>query len=96
MSGTAEIVAQRHGAILELARRTGSVTVDDLAAKLAVTPQTIRKDLNVLARRAMLDRVHGGAVVASGVDNIDYAERRLVASESKARIGAAVAALVPW
>ncbi len=95
MSGIAEVVAQRHGAILELARRTGSVTVDDLAVRLAVTPQTIRKDLNLLARRAMLARVHGGAVVASGVDNIDYADRRLVAAPSKDAIGAAVAALVP-
>lgn len=85
----------RHRRILELARQTGSVSVDSLAAELAVTPQTIRKDLNVLARRAMLSRVHGGAIVTSGVDNLDHAARRQVASNAKAAIGAAAARLVP-
>ncbi|WP_156681694.1 DeoR/GlpR family DNA-binding transcription regulator [Sphingomonas profundi] len=91
----AEAVAARQRRILELARGTGSVTVDDLAARLAVTPQTIRKDLNVLARRSMLSRVHGGAVVTSGVDNIAYDMRRTVATGAKAAIGAAAAALIP-
>lgn len=91
----AEIVAERHRHILELARHTGSVSVDDLAARLAVTPQTIRKDLNALAGRAMLSRVHGGAVITSGVANIDYEQRRLVAADAKTRIGAAAAALIP-
>ncbi len=95
MTSTSEAIAQRHAAILELARHTGSVIVDDLAERFGVTPQTIRKDLNDLSRRAMLSRVHGGAVVTSGVDNIAYAERRLIAAEPKAAIGIAAAALVP-
>ncbi len=90
-----DVVAARHAAILDVARRTGSVGVDELAQKLAVTPQTIRKDLNVLARRSMLARVHGGAVVTSGTDNLAYGERRTVAAPAKAAIGAAAAALVP-
>jgi DeoR family glycerol-3-phosphate regulon repressor len=93
--GTARLVAARHRTILELARHTGSVSVDDLAKLLGVTPQTIRKDLNFLARRSMLARVHGGAVITSGVDNIAYADRRDVAAASKAAIGAAAAALIP-
>ncbi len=60
-----------------------------------MTPQTIRKDLNILAGRSMLARVHGGAVVTSGTDNLAYAERRSVAAPAKAAIGAAAAALVP-
>jgi DeoR family glycerol-3-phosphate regulon repressor len=43
----------------------------------------------------MLARVHGGAVVTSGVDNLAYEERRLVAASAKVAIGAAAAALVP-
>ncbi|MFN3518356.1 DeoR/GlpR family DNA-binding transcription regulator [Sphingomonas olei] len=91
----ADVVAARHRAILETARHTGSVAVDALAEQLGVTPQTIRKDLNLLARRSMLARVHGGAVVTSGVDNLRYAERRHVAADVKDAIGAAAAALVP-
>lgn len=90
-----EAVAERHRAILEIARHTGSVGVEALAERLAVTPQTIRKDLNLLAKAAMLSRVHGGAVVTSGTDNLAYAERRLVAAPAKTAIGAAAAALVP-
>ena len=90
-----DIVAARHAAILALARHTGSVTVDALAERLAVTPQTIRRDLKLLADRSVLARVHGGAVVTSGVDNLAYPERRMVAAPAKAAIGAAAAALVP-
>ena len=82
--GTTRLIAARHRAILELAHHTGSVSVDDLTKLLGVTPQTIRKDLNFLARRSMLARVHGGAVITSGVDNIAYADRRDVAAASKA------------
>jgi DeoR family glycerol-3-phosphate regulon repressor len=95
MQSGAEVVAARHRAILDSARHTGSVSVEALAEQLGVTPQTIRKDLNLLARRSMLARVHGGAVVTSGVDNLRYADRQHVAAESKAAIGAAAAALVP-
>lgn len=90
-----DIVAARHAAILDVARRTGSVGVDELAEKLGVTPQTIRKDLNILAGQSMLARVHGGAVVTSGTDNLAYGERRMVAAPAKTAIGAAAAALVP-
>ncbi|MBN3536848.1 MULTISPECIES: DeoR/GlpR family DNA-binding transcription regulator [Sphingomonadaceae] len=85
----------RHFQILELARSAGKVAVEELADRLGVTPQTIRKDLNILARKSMLSRVHGGAVVTSGVDNIDYVTRRAVATGAKAAIGRAAAALIP-
>ena len=90
-----DLVADRHRRILELARQTGSVSVEALAAQLGVTPQTIRKALNDLAARAMLSRVHGGAVVTSGVGNLDHATRAAVAADAKAAIGAAAAGLVP-
>ncbi|WP_294190177.1 DeoR/GlpR family DNA-binding transcription regulator [uncultured Sphingomonas sp.] len=95
MSQPADLAADRHRRILELARQTGSVSVEALASGLGVTPQTIRKDLNDLAARAMLSRVHGGAVVTSGVGNLDHATRAAVAAEAKAAIGAAAARLVP-
>lgn len=95
MADLADVVAQRHRRILEIARHAGSVAVEALASELAVTPQTIRRDLNLLAERSMLSRIHGGAVVTSGVDNLDREARRHVAAEAKTAIGAAAAALVP-
>lgn len=85
----------RQNTILELAREIGRVTVDDLAQRFQVTPQTIRKDLNELCERRLLSRVHGGAVLSSGVENVGYEARRLIASAEKAAIGYAAAELIP-
>jgi DeoR family glycerol-3-phosphate regulon repressor len=80
--------------ILRLARDQGRVVVEDLARRFEVTPQTVRKDLNELCNRRLMSRVHGGAVVASGVQNLSYDARRFVAVEEKKSIGRAAAELV--
>ncbi|TCT11719.1 DeoR family transcriptional regulator [Tepidamorphus gemmatus] len=85
----------RQKSILELARQVGRVTVEDLAARFEVTPQTIRKDLNDLCDKRLLTRVHGGAILSSGVQNVGYDARRMMAMEAKAAIGQATAALIP-
>jgi len=51
---------QRRQKILDIARLTGEVTVDDLALRFDVTPQSIRKDLNRLTSERLLTRTHGG------------------------------------
>ncbi|MEX2319373.1 MAG: DeoR/GlpR family DNA-binding transcription regulator [Bauldia sp.] len=85
----------RQQQILEMARSAGRVTVDDLAARFEVTPQTIRKDLNELCDQRLLSRIHGGAVISSGVENVGYEARRFIAQEEKRAIGAAAAAIIP-
>ncbi|XWN29832.1 MAG: DeoR/GlpR family DNA-binding transcription regulator [Devosia sp.] len=85
----------RHSAIVELAKREGKVMVEDLAARFTVSPQTIRKDLNELAGRRLLTRIHGGAVSPSGTANMEYEKRRQIASDEKVAIGRAAAQLIP-
>ena len=85
----------RQRQILELARQIGRVTVEDLAARFAVTPQTIRKDLNDLCGQRMLARTHGGAILSSGVENVAYDARRILAKVEKERIGRHAATLIP-
>ena len=53
---------ERHQQILETARANGRVDVAGLAKDLAVTPETVRRDLTALERRGVLRRVHGGAI----------------------------------
>lgn len=53
---------ERHQEILGLARSVGRVDVNGLAQNLAVTPETIRRDLSVLERQGLVRRVHGGAI----------------------------------
>jgi DeoR family glycerol-3-phosphate regulon repressor len=76
-------------------RQSGRVGVDELASHFGVTLQTIRRDLNELSDAKALVRVHGGAMIASGVANLDYEARQLVAHQSKRLIGEAAARLVP-
>lgn len=81
--------------IIELAKQTGRVGVEELAARFDVTLQTIRRDLGELADQGVLDRVHGGAVMRNGVSNIGYAERRRMNEDAKAAIARACAREIP-
>lgn len=89
------MLPERLNEILELARETGRVTVEDLSRRFDVSPQTIRKDLNDLCEKRLLARVHGGAVISSGVENMRYEARRLIAADQKAAIAQAAAQLIP-
>jgi DeoR family transcriptional regulator, glycerol-3-phosphate regulon repressor len=88
-------LSDRQNDILSLARAIGRVSVEDLAARFDVSPQTIRKDLNDLCDRHIMTRVHGGAIIASNVQALSYEARRFIAAEEKRAIGRAAAALVP-
>jgi DeoR family glycerol-3-phosphate regulon repressor len=90
-----DALTQRQDDIMALARQHGRVDVDALAQQFAVTPQTIRKDLNELCDRKLLNRLHGGAAYPSGVSNYAYEARRLLAADGKRRIGLAAAAMIP-
>ena len=80
----------RQAEIMALAKEQGRVLVDELAARFAVTPQTIRKDLNDLCDARALNRIHGGAVFPSGNENVKYEARRSMAATEKQAIGRAV------
>jgi DeoR family transcriptional regulator, glycerol-3-phosphate regulon repressor len=85
----------RQTEILAILRQSGRAAVEDLAAQFGVTLQTIRRDLNELSEAKLAVRVHGGAILASGVANLAYEARQLVAHQHKRLIGEAAAALVP-
>ncbi|MGC4025952.1 MAG: DeoR/GlpR family DNA-binding transcription regulator [Mesorhizobium sp.] len=88
-------LSPRHAEIVQMAKDHGRVLVDDLAAHFDVTPQTIRKDLNDLCEQRMLRRIHGGALFPSGIENVEYESRRMIAAEEKEAIGKAAARLIP-
>ena len=89
------MLATRQNTILEIAKQVGRVTVDELAARFDVSPQTIRKDLNDLCDQRLLARVHGGAILSSGIENFGYDARRAIANDEKEAIGRHTAALIP-
>ncbi|NQV99913.1 MAG: DeoR/GlpR transcriptional regulator [Rhodospirillales bacterium] len=90
-----ETLSPRQSDIIEAARESGRVTVDDLAVRFDVTPQTIRKDLNELCDVHIMQRVHGGAVLTTRITNLGYESRRSIAAEEKRKIGFKAASLIP-
>jgi DeoR family glycerol-3-phosphate regulon repressor len=95
MSAPASRATKRQSQIITLLRQSGRVAVEDLAAQFSVALQTIRRDLNELSEEGRVVRVHGGAIVASGVENLAYDARQLVAHDQKRLIGEAAARLIP-
>lgn len=59
------LARQRQALILERIRASGGVRVGDLAREMAVSDMTVRRDLEVLAERGLLEKVHGGATAMS-------------------------------
>ena len=59
------LAQQRQAKIVARVRSDGAVKVADLVVDLGVSDMTIRRDLEVLAGRGLLSKVHGGATVAS-------------------------------
>jgi DeoR/GlpR family transcriptional regulator of sugar metabolism len=58
------LAQQRQTAILDLVRRHGGVRVSQLVRQFGVSDMTIRRDLEALADRGLVDKVHGGATIA--------------------------------
>lgn len=73
---------ERQHEIVTRARELGRVSVSELAGTFGVTAETIRRDLDALAGRGLLSRVHGGAVPA---DKLRLAEATLSTREEAAQ-----------
>ncbi|MGF7188337.1 DeoR family glycerol-3-phosphate regulon repressor [Robbsia andropogonis] len=95
--GTRKPVAlhPRQQALLDILKRDGFVTVDELARVLTVTHQTIRRDVNQLAAQNLLRRHHGGASLPTSAENLAYTARQQMFREEKRRIAQLVAGHIP-
>lgn len=89
------LALQRHQVILEEVRRAGGVRVSDLTVRLGVSDMTIRRDLDVLSQRGLLEKVHGGATLpaATASEEPGFESKSLRELAEKSAIGAAAAAL---
>jgi DeoR family fructose operon transcriptional repressor len=87
---------ERQQAILRRAREAGRVDVASLSEEYEVTPETVRRDLTVLARAGVVRRVHGGAVV---IERLGFepavSARETVFIAEKERIGKAALQELP-
>jgi DeoR family fructose operon transcriptional repressor len=87
---------ERQQEILRRARADGRVDVATLSEDLAVTSETVRRDLTVLERAGVVRRVHGGAIP---VERLGFepalAVRDAVMTAEKERIAKAAVAELP-
>ena len=89
------LARQRQELILDAVRATGGVRVSELVERLGVSDMTVRRDIDELARRGLVARVHGGATAAgSSVEEPGFAAKSGLHTGAKRAIAAAAAALV--
>ncbi|HEX2979167.1 MAG TPA: DeoR/GlpR family DNA-binding transcription regulator [Anaerolineaceae bacterium] len=89
------LAKERHQQIVDLLEKNSSITVTELVNRFGTSEMTIRRDLDILEKRFLLRRVHGGAVSARGSSyEPPYISRVMENSEIKQRIGKAAAGLV--
>jgi DeoR family transcriptional regulator, glycerol-3-phosphate regulon repressor len=83
-------------AILQALRRAGgSLKISALADVLAVSEETIRRNVKRLERSGSVEKLHGGARLREVEDEGDFSARMQRNPEAKQRIARAVAALLP-
>ncbi len=91
----APLPVERHRAIVALLADRRVVRVSALAEALGVSEVTVRRDLEALERRGLLERTHGGAVsVLRMRSEPPYLEAATSHPEEKRAIGRAAAALI--
>ena len=83
---------QRRMQIASIVKKSGDMTVDQLAQKLQVSTSTIRRDLSLLDREGMLTRVRGGVIES---DANPFAEVAAYAQEEKQRIARLASQIIP-
>jgi DeoR family glycerol-3-phosphate regulon repressor len=91
----AMLAEDRARAIVELVRTDGFQAIDTLALQFGVTPQTIRRDVNLLCDRGLLRRRHGGVELPPEGENLAYPARQVLNIDAKRRIAQLVAREVP-
>lgn len=85
----------RRHEIVELLIAEGTASLDDLAARFAVSKMTIHRDLDDLEGQGLLRKVRGAATIeASGQFESDFRYRSRIAAEEKRRIARAAASFV--
>jgi DeoR/GlpR family transcriptional regulator of sugar metabolism len=89
------LAAERQARIIQEIQRRGSARVSEFARLFGVSDMTIRRDLDLLARQGLLDKVHGGATRRlPSTDEPGFHAKSLRQQAEKEAIAVAAAALV--
>lgn len=88
------ITEQRLQLILDELQRDERVSVKELAARLRISTETVRRDLKDLEMQGHARRIYGGAVINRKQGDRPVTERIRINTREKSRIAAAAAPLI--
>jgi DeoR/GlpR family transcriptional regulator of sugar metabolism len=90
------LARHRQSLILQSVRNDGSARVSDLTQQLGVSDMTIRRDLEVLAKDGLVEKVHGGAVLpgSHGGHEPGFEDKLVLERPEKTSIARTAAGLV--
>jgi DeoR/GlpR family transcriptional regulator of sugar metabolism len=90
------LAPQRQQTILALIREHGGVRVADLVREFGVSDMTVRRDLEALAERGLVAKVHGGATLVGpgSTEEPGFAAKSVRQQREKEAIGRRAAELV--
>ncbi|MEG0951674.1 MAG: DeoR/GlpR family DNA-binding transcription regulator [Niameybacter sp.] len=92
------LAIERQRAILEKLQEDGAVRVVDLSKLFQVTEETVRRDLDKLEKKRLLQKTYGGAVALVEEDQegeeYSFDDRVKQNLDGKAKIGKAIAAMI--
>ena len=90
------LARQRQTMILGRVREEGGVRVADLVRELGVSDMTIRRDLEVLHERGLIEKVHGGATAIEGSSQFEpgFTVKSTLMQTEKTVIAASASTLV--
>jgi len=86
--------SKRHGDILRLLQHDGTVALSELARKLNVSLETIRRDIKPLARSGSVVKMHGAVSLTTTIGEAPFEKRMRENSDAKRMIAAMVAATI--
>ena len=87
--------SERHKRIIELLQRDGHVRVPELSKFLEVSEITIRRDLSLMEKKSLLERIHGGAISTRQIhEEVNYRSRLDLELENKDTIAKIAAELI--
>ena len=86
---------ERQKQILSLLMRQGRLSVAEIVAQFSISEATVRRDLESLASRGKVQRVHGGVIsIEQAPPELPILDREDEQSDEKIRIGRAAAELI--
>lgn len=95
------LALERQHIILDIINREKTVKVVDLSKQFGVTEETIRRDLEKLAKKGIVQKTYGGAILSSAleekvkeVEDLSFNDRIKENTTSKEKIGKAIVDLI--